>query len=97
MALRLERQGRGVGRRLLEAARRFAEERRLVAMTLTTFRDVPWNGPFYERAGFREVAPEELGPRLKALLRAEVAMGMPGDQRCAMKALLSNSTPRTRR
>ena len=25
------------------------------AVTLTTFRDVPWNGPFYAKLGFQQV------------------------------------------
>ena len=29
-------------------------------MTLSTFRDVPWNGPFYRRLGFRELSRQEM-------------------------------------
>ncbi|MFD1048274.1 GNAT family N-acetyltransferase, partial [Kibdelosporangium lantanae] len=36
---------------------------------LTTFRDVPWNGPWYEKLGFREL--HELTPALAALVEAE--------------------------
>jgi GNAT superfamily N-acetyltransferase len=38
-------------------------------VTLTTFRDVPWNGPWYRKLGFREI--HELGPGLAALVEAE--------------------------
>ena len=38
-------QGRGVGTALLERARAWAVEHGYHAMTLTTFRDVAWNGP----------------------------------------------------
>lgn len=38
-------------------------------LSLTTFRDVPWNAPYYARLGFREV--HELGPELRTLVEAE--------------------------
>jgi GNAT superfamily N-acetyltransferase len=55
------------------------------ALTLTTFRDVPWNAPYYERLGFRVVAPADQGPELAALV-AEEAERIPGDAvRVAMR------------
>jgi ribosomal protein S18 acetylase RimI-like enzyme len=51
-------------------------------LTLTTFRDVPWNAPYYERLGFRIVEP---GPELAALVREETER-IPGDApRVAMR------------
>jgi hypothetical protein len=35
----------------------------LTSLTLTTFRDVPWNAPFYAKLGFEYVA--ELTPELR--------------------------------
>ena len=35
-------------------------------MTLITFRGVPWNAPYYERLGFRELAENEVTPGLAA-------------------------------
>ena len=52
---------RGVGARLLDHLGD--------PLTLTTFRDVPWNGPYYERLGFRPVA--DLGPELAAQVEEE--------------------------
>ncbi len=43
---------------------------------LTTFRDVPWNMPFYARLGFDEVAPNELTPALRAVLADEARRGL---------------------
>ena len=37
------------------------------AVTLTTFRDVPWNAPYYERLGFRTLAADEITPGLAAI------------------------------
>lgn len=82
-------QRRGLGRALIEHATRWARDRGLAALTLTTFRDVAWNGPFYRRLGFEEVAAHDLGPDLARILAHEVARGLPGDRRCAMQLSLS--------
>jgi pyridoxine 4-dehydrogenase len=51
----------GVGARLLEAACAWAAEAGYGSITLMTFRDVPFNAPFYARHGFLEVsAPAHL-------------------------------------
>lgn len=46
----------GVGSRLLEQVCGRALEEGFTAVTLTTFRDVSWNGPWYTRRGFRRCA-----------------------------------------
>ncbi|MDX8524662.1 GNAT family N-acetyltransferase [Mesorhizobium sp. MSK_1335] len=81
----LDRQGRGIGRALLQQAIDGARRRGLAAITLTTFRDVAWNAPFYQRCGFRILKPSELDERLARLLHDEAAHGLPTDQRCAMR------------
>lgn len=46
---------RGIGSALVESG---CEEARLVGfdrLSLCTYRDLPWNGPFYQRLGFGEV------------------------------------------
>ncbi|AWM92394.1 GNAT family N-acetyltransferase [Pseudomonas sp. 31-12] len=77
-------QGRGAGRKLLLAAIEYGRNRELDGLTLTTFRDVPWNEPFYQRMGFETLSPAQLSPRLTAVLNNEVAHGLPGERRCAM-------------
>jgi GNAT superfamily N-acetyltransferase len=79
-----EHAGRGVGSRLLEAACRWAEEAGYPAITLSTFRDVPWNRAFYERRGFR--ADEALSERAghQALVAAERARGLRVERRLLM-------------
>jgi hypothetical protein len=54
----------------------------LRALTLTTFRHVAWNAPFYARYGFVEL-PADSDGRLKAILIRETAHGLPN--RCAMR------------
>jgi GNAT superfamily N-acetyltransferase len=49
--------GRGIGRALLRAGCDWAAARGYPELTLATYRDVPWNGPFYASEGFVEVGP----------------------------------------
>ncbi len=84
-------QRQGLGRALMDHATRFARDRGLAALTLTTFRDVVWNGPFYRRLGFGVLAPQDLSSDLAQILAHEVARGLPGDRRCAMRLALSRS------
>lgn len=79
-----ERQGEGIGRALLAAARGWATGRGFTALTLTTFRDVPWNGPFYARLGFAALKDDALSPALMRILDREAAAGLPRGRRCAM-------------
>jgi GNAT superfamily N-acetyltransferase len=48
---------RGVGRALLRAACDWARDHGYDELTLVTYRDVPWNGPFYASEGFAEAGP----------------------------------------
>lgn len=55
----------GIGARLIDTCESWAMARGYTMLTLTTFRDVPWNAPYYRRLGFvdvpRDQYPEELG------------------------------------
>jgi GNAT superfamily N-acetyltransferase len=42
----------GIGRALLRAAGQWAHDAGYHTLTLATYRDVPWNGPFYASEGF---------------------------------------------
>jgi len=83
--VRQDRQGQGVGRALLGYVIAWAREQGLGAMTLTTFRDVAWNAPFYAREGFRMIEGEALDMRLRALLASEAERGLKPEGRCAMR------------
>lgn len=52
----------GIGRRLVGNIVRKAAARYLDSVTLSTFRDLPWNAPFYASMGFREIARKDLVP-----------------------------------
>lgn len=81
-------QQRGIGAGLLRAAMIDARNSGFRALTLTTFRDVPWNAPFYERLGFEEVTALDAHPRLAGELALEADDGLPAERRCAMIAFL---------
>jgi GNAT superfamily N-acetyltransferase len=76
---------RGLGRRLIQAVCDWADEKGYPAVTLSTFRDVPWNAPFYARIGFQTMAEEELGPGLLAVRAHEAEDGLPVEQRVFMR------------
>ncbi|MDB5418872.1 MAG: hypothetical protein JWP50_2291 [Phenylobacterium sp.] len=86
LAVRYERQGRGIGRALVEAVAGEARRRGLPAVTLTTFLDLPWNAPWYVRRGFVELTARTLGERLREELAAEAGRGL--SARCAMRLTL---------
>jgi GNAT superfamily N-acetyltransferase len=75
---------RGLGRQLLDHVAAWARARGHVHITLTTFRDVPWNAPYYERCGYRILADDEIGPELRTLMADEAAHGLDPEQRVAM-------------
>ena len=52
-----DRQQRGYGRALVEAAMDVAAQHGHDEITLMTYADVPWNGPFYAACGFVEIEP----------------------------------------
>jgi ribosomal protein S18 acetylase RimI-like enzyme len=79
---------RGLGRRLVEAVYERARADGYPAVTLSTFRDVAWNAPFYARLGFRELAEAELTPGLQAIRAAEAQGGLAISERVIMQLSL---------
>ena len=77
-------QGQRIGATLLRALVIDARNCGMRAITLNTYRDIPWNGPFYARQGFVEVENFEGREHLAESLEAAVALGMPRERRCAM-------------
>lgn len=75
----------GLGTRLLAAITDWARASGHSALTLTTFRALPWNQPFYERRGFRVLSPGELSPGLLAILEQEARAGLAPTARVAMR------------
>jgi hypothetical protein len=55
------------------------------SVTLTTFRDVPWNLPFYARLGFAVVPPGQLSDALRTVVDEETRHGLDPRRRVVMK------------
>ena len=83
LSVHLDWQGKGIGRRLIACVAYQARKRGLASLTLTTFRDVPWNAPFYARLGFEMITT--LTPELREKREEEMAHGLAYDARCAMR------------
>lgn len=76
---------RGLGRRLVQTVCAWATSHGYDAVTLTTFRDVPWNMPFYARLGFATVAPTALSVELLAVIDDEMRRGLDPARRVVMR------------
>lgn len=84
LAVSQDHQRRGIGLALMQAALAEARLAGFRAATLTTFRAIPWNAPFYARLGFEILdAPSAA---LAAILAEEGARGL--TDRCAMRLAL---------
>jgi GNAT superfamily N-acetyltransferase len=84
---------RGVGRALVEAVLDWAWAAGHRIVTLTTFRDVAWNAPFYERLGFRVLDRSELTAELVAIVGNERARGLDPGRRVVMRCDLRIRQP----
>jgi GNAT superfamily N-acetyltransferase len=82
-----DHQGRGLGRALIDHVESWATDQGLPALTLSTFRSVPWNGPYYARLGFVEM--QELTPGLVELRAEETAFGLDPAERIFMRRLVA--------
>ena len=87
---------RGVGAALIDRLDADAAAGNLPALTLTTFRDVPWNAPYYARLGFVVFAAAEQGPELRALIAREASSIPTSAARVAMTRPTCRSGARAR-
>lgn len=86
-------QGLGIGRALIHRVQQWAREFDMGAVTLTTYAEVPWNGPLYEHLGFRILAEDAVGPELRAIREAEAAHGLDIAPRLCMRIDMTSGTP----
>lgn len=82
-------QRQGVGKRLIEEVAVQARCQGVQRLTLTTFEQVAWNAPYYQRLGFRRVSAAQLDAHLQHLLAQEAEQGFAAESRCAMEFTLS--------
>jgi ribosomal protein S18 acetylase RimI-like enzyme len=89
LAVAPEHGRRGVGRALVDEVVAWTVARELPSITLTTFRDVPWNGPYYEKLGFQVLST--LTPALQALVDEQATWGLEPSLRVVMRRSLPRS------
>ncbi len=74
----------GMGTALLEAAFDWARDHGYPAITLCTYAEIPWNGPYYASRGFVEI--EDITPGLAELRDWERDVGLDEiGRRCVMR------------
>ncbi|MGW6120161.1 GNAT family N-acetyltransferase [Nocardia sp. NPDC055165] len=81
--------GARIGKRLIDHAVAWSKSNGLDEITLTTFTQVPWNGPYYERLGFTYILPADETPGLRAIRASEIAHGLDEWPRACMGADLA--------
>ena len=74
--------GRRIGAALLDAVAERARPAGLAGLSLSTFRDVLWNAPYYRRLGFVDVAA--LAPGMREIREEHLARGLDEDARVFM-------------
>jgi GNAT superfamily N-acetyltransferase len=75
---------RGLGGRLLEHVCAWAARAGFAEVTLSTFRDLAWNGPFYRKHGFVDIEPAAWTPGMHAIRDKEIAHGLRVEARVFM-------------
>ena len=75
---------KGLGSALLAAVCGWARAEGFPGVTLSTFRDVPWNAPFYQRRGFLVVHARDLSSEHVRLVDEEAEAGLRTDLRVMM-------------
>lgn len=74
----------GIGSALIEACCKGAIARNRSQVTLTTFRYIPWNIPFYQRLGFRVLPAAQWSSAIQAIVEHETRYGFAPEHRVVM-------------
>ncbi len=80
---------KGIGTKLLDAVVGWAVGQGHTELTLTTFRELPFNAPLYAKRGFEVVPEESWTPEIKDLVEREADMGLDPTKRVVMRRALS--------
>jgi GNAT superfamily N-acetyltransferase len=79
---------RGIGSALVEAVCDWAQLHDYHGISLSTFRNLPWNAPFYSKLGFRMLDESELTIGFKQIRLQEMEAGLSISDRVIMHCLL---------
>jgi len=66
----------GLGRQLITAVENQSIQQGFRQMTLTTYRDISFNAPFYKKLGFEIFTPDKNWPELSAIREDEKKRGL---------------------
>lgn len=77
-------QRRGIAAALIAHALDLARQKDALGVTLSTFRDVSWNGPYYKKLGFEEISAVGLGEDYTEMREEEHKAGLNITARCLM-------------
>ncbi|AYQ41097.1 GNAT family acetyltransferase [Burkholderia aenigmatica] len=77
--------GQRIGARLIGQVTARAAQEGIAEVVLSTFRDAPWNAPYYARLGFSIVDDATLDDTLRAIRAHHVALGLDETQRVFMR------------
>jgi GNAT superfamily N-acetyltransferase len=75
----------GLGKALLDTAAAWAQQHGLAALTLTTYANVPWNAPYYQRLGFQIMTEDQITEGLRRIREHEQARGLTSWPRVTMR------------
>lgn len=76
--------GKKLGRALVETWVAHGVAHGAARITLSTFTDIPWNRPYYERMGFRMLAAHEWNDWMREDMAGQGAAGLDTSKRCFM-------------
>ncbi|SDH97131.1 GNAT family N-acetyltransferase [Janthinobacterium sp. YR213] len=89
LSVALPHQRQGLGARLLDAAAAHARALGCACLTLSTYRHLPWNAPYYARHGFSAIEAAALGAGHALKLAREAQDGHDPALRCLMRKPLA--------
>ncbi|QKY01727.1 GNAT family N-acetyltransferase [Janthinobacterium lividum] len=89
LSVALPQQRQGLGARLLDAAAAHAQTLGCACLTLSTYRHLPWNAPYYARHGFSAIEAAALGAGHALKLAREAQDGHDPALRCLMRKPLA--------
>jgi len=83
-----EHAGRRIGAALLASVAATGRSRGWPALLLSTFKDVPWNAPYYRRLGFVDLDDADLSPALREIRAEHLRRGLDEASRVFMRRVI---------
>ena len=77
--------GKRIGSALIGLVEDRARKEARMGLLLSTFRDVPWNAPYYRRLGFTDIPDGALSAALVHIRRDHIERGLDETQRVFMR------------